>query len=368
MSNEIGFCGLQIMFLAWTVASGLQVQAQPASPSQPVFRVTGVRRSTEGLKCRSGAAELTDAAGQAAGCEFWEGTGPDARRIIELRTGARFSVEPLNATLVASGGKTILKYGNFANLVRPSRPVAWILYSSMGKVLADKPGTLDAQAAVAMADDGHFAVVGRAGEAAVTDESRLTLYSPSGHEIFSRPLGAGAFAAELALRSGARTIALALTDSQKYRDGSTDIVLFTRSGDRLGSIPGVRYPNAFVFVGPSGERLLAAARQVMILADSATAKTVWSANQFYRLAGPGSASTSPDGRYLYLITAELTGRQQDRHLWRAHAVSADTGAPLTTIELPGEHAAARTPVIQRTGERNLILATPERDAITIGVR
>ncbi len=349
--------------LTWVLVAVDQASAQPSGGTRRL-RIVETKKVEEAFQCQAGAALLNDAAGQLVGCEFWEGTD---QKIVQLRSGARFQVEPLNATLVSSDGKTLLKFGDFANLLRrPDKPSGWIVYGGDGKVLASRD-RLDPNAVVAMSSDGYFAIATRYGGDPRREEGTLSLYSPAGQELFSKSIGTGAFATQIAVRQGAQAIAVAISDVERFRNGTSSLALFGRSGERIGGSFDSRWVNTLAFVGVDGAQLLVCARDSLALVGAADGKLQWKIDEHYRLAGPGSLGLSADGNYLHVVTVELTPERRDTYVWRAHLISMATGERLSQVDLPGVHPMARTQVITRTLDGGFGLATPEKDIITIGV-
>ena len=366
MRAQLGLCFLAAQFLAGGVAPAADFN--PTSLPVPKLIVAETGEYPVAAECGADAEQLLDVTGQPAGCEFWSEAQEGPRKLAQLGSGQAFTVEPLNASLVSSGGRTLLKYGTFANVALPAgERFAWVLYSAEGRRLAEKRGDLAGDAAVAMAADGHFAIVDRGAEGAGGEASKLTLYAPLGTEISSASLGIGVIATQIAVRDGGETIALALTDAEKYRDGTTDIVLYSKSAERIGAIENIRYPNALTFAGSSGDHLLASARGTLMLLNARDATVVWKTNRFYRLALPLSAGVSPDGRYLSIITTALPPKPQRDYHGRAHLLSMDDGRQLSAVDLPGTYMIGKMPVTTQFGDRSIELKSPDKQRIKITI-
>ena len=91
--------------------------AQTEPQSEKLLRISeSSMEAHETLDCPPGAALLIDVLGDPVGCESLQEEEGKIERVVELRSGARFTVVPLLGTFLSAGGNTILKFGDMANL------------------------------------------------------------------------------------------------------------------------------------------------------------------------------------------------------------------------------------------------------------
>jgi hypothetical protein len=331
-------------------------KALQLSPGSPIV---------ETAPCPAGARELLDVTGVPVGCEALGEAEKQPRRFVTLRGRDRFEVEPLLGTLVSAGGQSVLKYGDEVNLnARELKHRGFILYDNDGRLVATNDNHA-LNSVIAMAGDGHFAIVGPRKDRDNATRGYVTVYSPSGVEKFAVALSPGVMPTKLALRNGASAIAVAVTSLEQQKPGHNDVLVIKGDGALLSATPDFRYVNRLVFIGDDGDDLLVFARRSFSRINATTGQLIWRVPEFYRLAGPFAVALSADKQHLSIATAELEGQKDLQYLWRVHLLSMDSGLSLSRDDLSGLHPVRKARAIKWTSERVFTIQTTDTEAVKV---
>jgi ribosomal protein S11 len=348
-----------LLFLASTIAI-----AQEDTTQTKNLRIISSIKAPDTLACPKDYTPLIDVMGDPVGCATWIKSEKQFKRIFELRTGSRFEVEPLLGTLISSGGKTILQYVSEGVMVATTRSdIGFLLYSNKGEILATN-NNHSPNSEIAMSGDGYFVIVGPRKDKKSND-TYLTLYSPSGKEMFSKPLGPGRFPTKVNISNNARAIAITVATKESNKKGLSDLQVFNSSGEIIATSTDFKYMNSLIFIGDQ-QYLLAFSINALTLVDVTNGKIVWKKPNFYRLVGPFGVELSKDHKRLVILTAEMTGKNKAKYIWNANIVSITDGNRVGTINIAEPHQVSKMKVIEWMSDRSFKVKTAEGDVSTIG--
>ncbi len=348
-------CVLVLIFIS--MFFGASVNAQ----STKTLRISESKSSTKPVECAEGSKRLIDVSGRLVGCEVLQEDKKGVRNIVSLGSGQSFMVEAFLGTMVSEGGNTILKYGDFGDIVRNTRrELSWVLYSNTGQVLAESTKHTS-NSIIAMSRDGYFVVVGARRDQDKTDRLYMTFYSPTGKARFMNALEAGQFVTNAAVRHKGSTIALALSTKTKDKRGISDVTLYDKKGTAINTVKEIKRVNTLIFSGKNENHLFIFAISSLLNIDADKGAVLWRSMNFYRLASPYAAAVSNDNAHLAIITAELADAKKAKYTWRTRVVSMREGKILNQRDLDDQYQPGRPINIKWLTNRSFhVLATDKK--------
>ncbi len=264
--------------------------------------------------------------------------------------------------LVSYDGSTIIQYGDKRMIDLPTHlDVHWI--DQDGKEINSLINYFKGDARLIMSTDGYVAV----GGSVFDTELRVAVgcYTPDGNSIWETDVPQNRRINKLYAASLGKSVIAITSHFEKWLEDH-QFNIYNEIGVLQSIVRNLGILQHVVLLGDES-KFFFQGRDYYGMIEIATGTVLWKKAGKVTMISPEAAALSPDGRYLYLVDAQIKGLRTGNYGWKLMLLDPYSGDEVSSFVLPEKYPANRNRIFKSVSNNGVILWAGESN-ITITLK